>query len=74
MPSQALKLPTRIPGSSPPTVDWTAVDDEHRYHRLLMLIFSRAEATVLQASGQRDDDEWWSARDEPSGAQGRQAA
>jgi len=64
-----LKPPTRISGSSLPTVEWTAADDEHRYHRLLVLIFSRAEATVLQVPGQHDDDEWRAARGEAPGDQ-----
>jgi len=77
MSSRELKPPTRITGSSLPTVDWTAVDDKHRYHRLLILIFSRAEAIVLHTSGQKNDDERRQAQAEPPGDQGhrsRQAA
>jgi hypothetical protein len=57
----------------PPTSEWTAVDDEHRYHRLLVLIFSRAEATLSQVRGQQDDDERRAARDEEHRDQDRRA-
>jgi DNA (cytosine-5)-methyltransferase 1 len=63
MPSRK-SIGTKIPGSLPPTVEWTAVDDEHRYHRLLVIIFGRAEATLSQVRGQQDDDERRSTPDE----------
>jgi hypothetical protein len=55
----------------PPTVTWTAVDDEHRYHRLLVLIFSNAEARLSQVRGQQDDDARRAAPDEEHSDQDR---